>query len=69
LTRRSRRLGLIWQHTGTNTQAEEAAKTDVKAKLTEIDGLSKKSRQGVVDDLIKAVSSVDPKLHVNVVRK
>jgi hypothetical protein len=57
------------QHTGTNTQAEEAAKKDVETKLKEIDGLAKKSRQGVVDDLIKAVCSVDPKLHVNVVHK
>jgi len=57
------------QHTGSNTQAEEAARKDVDAKLKEIEALAKKSRGQVVDELIKAVSTVEPKLHINVVRK
>ena len=41
----------------------------MEAKLKEIDGLAKKARQNVVDDLIKGVCTVDPKLHVNVAHK
>jgi hypothetical protein len=54
------------QHSGTNTQAEQAAQKDVEAKLEEISALAEKSRAKVLDELIKAVGTAEPKLHVNV---
>jgi len=41
----------------------------VDAKLQEIDALAKKAKPQVVDDLITAVCSVEPKLHINVKKK
>jgi len=57
------------QHTGSNTQAERATQKDVDGKLKEIDALATKTKSKVVDELITAVSSVQPKLHVNVTHK
>jgi hypothetical protein len=41
----------------------------VDEKLKETDSLAKKSRAQVVDELITAVSTVEPKLHVNFTHK
>ena len=54
---------------GSNTQAEQASQKEVDTKLKEIDMLAGKTRNKVVDELITAVSSVQPKLHVNVTHK
>jgi hypothetical protein len=51
---------LTVKHTTSNTQTEQVSKKDV---------LAGKTRIKVVDELITAVSSVQPKLHVNVTRK
>ena len=41
---------------------------EVEAKLAEIDSLAKKAQAKVVDELIVAVSTVKPQLHVNVTK-
>jgi superfamily II helicase len=43
-------------------------KKDVDSKLKEINTLAEKSRGKVLDGLIAAVTTVEPKLHVNVKR-
>ena len=50
-------------------EAEQNAQKDVEAKLKEIQRLAQKSEAKAVDDLIEAVGTVKPKLHVNVHKK
>jgi len=56
------------QHTGSNTQAEQAARSEVNAKLKEIQNSAEKSREEVVEELVRAVCTVEPKLHINVLK-
>ncbi|KAF3092947.1 H(+)-transporting V1 sector ATPase subunit G [Orbilia oligospora] len=53
------------EHTGINAQAEKDAEKEIEGKLKEIEEAGKKSRAQVIEDLIKAVTTVDPKPHIN----
>jgi hypothetical protein len=41
----------------------------VDIKLKEIDSLQQKKQAQVVDELIVAVATVDPKLHINIQKR
>ncbi|EGX44327.1 hypothetical protein AOL_s00193g55 [Orbilia oligospora ATCC 24927] len=53
------------EHTGINAQAEKDAEKEIEGKLKEIEEAGKKSRAQVIEDLIKAVTTVEPKPHIN----
>lgn len=53
------------QHTGAYAQAEKEAEKEIEGKLKEIDEAGDKHRGKVIEDLISAVTSVEPKPHVN----
>ena len=48
------------QHQSGNKKAEEEANKDAETKLKGIEEAGKKSGQKVIDDLIKAVTNVQP---------
>lgn len=50
------------QHASGNKKAEEEANKDAEAKLKEIAKAGKKSGSKVVEDLIKAVITVNPEV-------
>ncbi|CAK3752659.1 V-type proton ATPase subunit G [Lecanosticta acicola] len=50
------------QHTSGNQKAEEDAEKDTQQKLDEIKQIGQKTGPKVVDDLIKAVMTVDPQV-------
>jgi V-type H+-transporting ATPase subunit G len=50
------------QHASGNKKAEEEANKDAEAKLKEITKAGKKSGSKVVEDLIKAVITVNPEV-------
>jgi V-type H+-transporting ATPase subunit G len=50
------------QHASGNKKAEEEAKKDAEAKVKEIKQAGKKTGSKVVEDLIKAVITVNPEV-------
>ena len=59
----------VFQHTGSSEKAEKEAEKEIEAKINEITAAGEKSRQTVIDDLLKAVTTVNPQVHKNAVKK
>ncbi|KAI5793268.1 V-type proton ATPase subunit G [Geopyxis carbonaria] len=53
------------QHTGVHSQAEKDAQEEVKGSLEEIKKLGEEKTDKVVEDLLAAVTDIQPKAHRN----
>ncbi|KAK9466176.1 H+-ATPase G subunit-domain-containing protein [Lipomyces arxii] len=53
------------EHSSSNTKAEEEANAGVQSELVTIKELAAKSKEKVVAELIKAVTTPKPSLHIN----
>ena len=54
--------GRLLQHTSGNKKAEEDASKDAESKLKDIKSIGSKSGDKVVEDLLKMVTDVQPKV-------
>lgn len=53
------------EHSGSSTKAEEEANASVQSELENIKKQAAKGKDGVVKQLLEAVSTPKPKLHIN----